>query len=118
MSCYCTLNVRDVVCSIRKFYFNCRLLGDEIWIADYDLECNSEDELSLKRGEMIYVVEKSESGWWKGRCDDGRAGWFPASYLRAPTSQEVQEKKKVYRLPCFCSYVCTQSCLQTEAMFV
>ena len=82
----------------------CGLTGDEIWIAEYDLECNREDELSLTKGELIYVFEKSESGWWKGRCDDERAGWLPASYLRPPTSQEVQDKKKVEHL-CFC-YVC------------
>ena len=59
------------------------------------MESNREDELPLRQGEMIYVIEKSESGWWKGRCDDGRIGWLPASYLRTPTSQEAQEKKKV-----------------------
>ena len=86
-----------------------------MWIAEYDLESNREDEVSLKKGEMIYVIEKSESGWWKGRCDDGRGGWLPASYLRTPTSQEVQEKKKVNKCFCFRSVLI---CLQTETMFV
>lgn len=80
------------------------------------MECNREDELSLKKGEMIYVLEKSESGWWKGRCDDGKAGWLPASYLRAPTSQEIQEKKKVKHLVLSC--LCLHFCVQTETMFV
>lgn len=64
------------------------------------MKSTGEDELSLKKGDMIYVIEKSESGWWKGRCDDGRAGWLPASYLRSPTSQEMQEKKKVSTCVC------------------
>ena len=100
-------------CSIREFWL-ILLLGDEIWVAEHDLGSNVEDELSLKKGELIYVIEKSASGWWKGRCDDDRAGWLPASYLRPPESHEVQEKKKVsnYVMSMF------RFCLQTEAMSV
>ena len=86
-------------------------IGDEIWVAEHDLESNMEDELSLKKGEIIYVIEKSASGWWKGRSDDGRAGWLPASYLRSPTSHEVQEKKKVIMSV-------SNFCFKTEAMSV
>ena len=73
-----------------------------MWIAEYDLASTKEDELSLKTGNMLRIMEKSDSGWWKGRCDNGDTGWLPASYLRVPTAQELQEKKEV---------VCVQNCI-------
>ena len=91
------------VCGSGTIYFFYK--GNELWIAEYDLESTKEDELTLKRGDILHIVEKSDSGWWKGRANDGETGWLPASYLRAPTAKELQEKKEVYKtVTMFLSY--------------
>ncbi|NXD13717.1 NCF1 factor, partial [Nothocercus nigrocapillus] len=60
-------------------------------IADY--EKSSRSEMALKTGEMVDVVEKSESGWWFCQLKDKR-GWVPAAYLEpidGPDESEEQE---------------------------
>ncbi|XP_010209939.1 PREDICTED: neutrophil cytosol factor 1 [Tinamus guttatus] len=60
-------------------------------IADY--EKSSRSEMALKTGEMVDVVEKSESGWWFCQLKNKR-GWVPAAYLEpmdGPDESEEQE---------------------------
>lgn len=48
----------------------------------YDYAPQHEDELQLKRGEVLTVVERRDEDWWVGRTDDGRKGLFPANYVQ------------------------------------
>ncbi|XP_061326335.1 neutrophil cytosol factor 1 [Pezoporus flaviventris] len=60
-------------------------------IADY--EKSSKTEMALEAGDMVDVVEKSESGWWFCQLKNKR-GWVPASYLEpmdGPDESEEQE---------------------------
>ncbi|KAM9613788.1 neutrophil cytosol factor 1 isoform 2-T2 [Morphnus guianensis] len=60
-------------------------------IADY--EKSSTSEMALKAGDMVDVVEKSESGWWFCQMKNKR-GWVPAAYLEpmdGPDESEEQE---------------------------
>ncbi|XP_052459193.1 SH3 and PX domain-containing protein 2A isoform X3 [Carassius gibelio] len=47
-------------------------------VASYERQENS--EISLKAGEMVDVIEKSESGWWFVSTAEEQ-GWVPATYL-------------------------------------
>ncbi|XP_006136114.1 neutrophil cytosol factor 1 [Pelodiscus sinensis] len=60
-------------------------------IADY--EKNSGSEMALKTGDLVDVVEKSESGWWFCQLKNKR-GWVPAAYLEpmdGPDESEDQD---------------------------
>lgn len=41
----------------------------------------TEDELSLKVGEIVKVYKKNEEEWWGGENEQGKVGYFPASYV-------------------------------------
>ena len=45
---------------------------------DYDAENN--DELSLKEGDMVKVLDQEEEGWWKGELN-GKIGVFPSNFV-------------------------------------
>uniref|UniRef100_A0A8C2JTC1 SH3 and PX domain-containing protein 2A n=1 Tax=Cyprinus carpio TaxID=7962 RepID=A0A8C2JTC1_CYPCA len=47
-------------------------------VANYERQENS--EISLKAGETVDVIEKSESGWWFVSTAEEQ-GWVPATYL-------------------------------------
>lgn len=45
---------------------------------------NSEFELELRVGDIIYVHKKRDDGWYKGtQPRTGRTGLFPASFVEA-----------------------------------
>lgn len=54
-------------------------------MADYNFDPRGNDELALKRGDIIVVTDKEDSDWWNGYIErDGKIcrGTFPASYVR------------------------------------
>eukprot|EP00069_Balaena_mysticetus_P016557 bmy_00388T0 len=57
-------------------------------IADY--EKSSGSEMALATGDVVDVVEKSQSGWWFCQMKTKR-GWVPASYLEPLDSPEEAE---------------------------
>ncbi|KRZ09702.1 Cytoplasmic protein NCK2, partial [Trichinella zimbabwensis] len=46
----------------------------------FDYQPQREDEIELRKGDQIEVLEKSSDGWWRGQCSD-RVGWFPSNYV-------------------------------------
>jgi growth factor receptor-binding protein 2 len=54
-------------------------------VANYDFKPQDPDELELKRGEVITVLEKSDPNWWTGEVmRDGQSvrGVFPSTYVQ------------------------------------
>ncbi|KAM9354761.1 LOW QUALITY PROTEIN: mitogen-activated protein kinase kinase kinase 9 [Pholidichthys leucotaenia] len=56
-----------------------------IWTAVFDYEATAEDELSLRRGDLVEVLSKDslvsgDEGWWTGMIAD-RVGIFPSNYV-------------------------------------
>jgi len=45
----------------------------------YDHKAEAAGELDFKKGDLIEVIEKTPSGWWKGRLN-GKIGVFPGNY--------------------------------------
>jgi actin cytoskeleton-regulatory complex protein SLA1 len=50
-------------------------------IALYDFTADGEDELSVKKDERLYVLERDGEEWWKCQNAEGAEGVVPASYL-------------------------------------
>lgn len=55
--------------------------GGELAAALYDFEGTGPDELSVREGEQLYIIEKEGEEWWKCRNAHGSEGVVPASYL-------------------------------------
>ncbi|XP_020642492.2 mitogen-activated protein kinase kinase kinase 21 isoform X1 [Pogona vitticeps] len=56
-----------------------------LWTVLYDYEATGEDELSLRRGEVVEVLSKDaavsgDDGWWTGKIHH-QLGIFPANYV-------------------------------------
>lgn len=55
------------------------------WTAVFDYEATADDELSLRRGDLVEVLSKDslvsgDEGWWTGMIAD-RVGIFPCNYV-------------------------------------
>ncbi|XP_055986190.1 rho guanine nucleotide exchange factor 6 isoform X2 [Sorex fumeus] len=55
--------------------------------ARFNFKQTNEDELSVCKGDIIYVTRVEEGGWWEGTLN-GRTGWFPSNYVREIKSTE------------------------------
>jgi actin cytoskeleton-regulatory complex protein SLA1 len=47
----------------------------------YDFTADGEDEMSVKEGEQLLILERDGDDWWKCQNADGHTGMVPASYL-------------------------------------
>lgn len=56
-----------------------------LFTALYDYEAQGEDELSLRRGQIVFVLSKDsnisgDEGWWTGKIGD-KVGIFPSNFV-------------------------------------
>lgn len=47
----------------------------------YDFTADGEDEMSVKEGEQLLILERDGDDWWKCQNANGHTGMVPASYL-------------------------------------
>ncbi|VVC41251.1 SH3 domain,Protein kinase C-like, phorbol ester/diacylglycerol-binding domain [Cinara cedri] len=57
-----------------------RLLPTNLYVVLYNFKARREDELDLKAGYKVTVIDTSDPAWWKGKCF-GRVGFFPYNYV-------------------------------------
>lgn len=62
-------------------------------VAKFAYTAERDDELSLAKGARLLVLEKCSDGWWRGRCSDGRVGWFPSNYVQEEEGDEEEDEE-------------------------
>ncbi|XP_076806007.1 tyrosine-protein kinase Src42A-like [Clavelina lepadiformis] len=64
--------------------------NDKIYVALYDYNARTTDDLSFKKGDEVEVLDKSEGDWWKARLLHKHAsnliGYVPSNYVAARKS--------------------------------
>ncbi|XP_060526591.1 SH3 domain-containing kinase-binding protein 1-like [Cylas formicarius] len=68
-------------------------------IVEYDYSAKQEDELTLKKGDVIKNVVKKSGGWWEGTLND-KKGMFPDNFVRVMDNDSVvlRNKKDLTRI--------------------
>ncbi|KAL3268112.1 hypothetical protein HHI36_007239 [Cryptolaemus montrouzieri] len=64
-----------------------RLLPTNLYVVLYNFKSRHQDELDLKAGYKVTVIDTSDPDWWKGKCF-GRVGFFPSKYVSKLSSGE------------------------------
>ncbi|XP_047666759.1 SH3 domain-containing protein 21 [Tachysurus fulvidraco] len=61
----------------------------------FDYAAISEDELDLKKGEIVTIINKvtDDEGWWEGELN-GRRGFFPDNFAMIIPMEDLQEKSQ------------------------
>ncbi|ODQ68407.1 ras GEF [Nadsonia fulvescens var. elongata DSM 6958] len=52
----------------------------DVVVALYDYISDKPHSLAFKKGDIINVLLKLDSGWWDGVLKSGARGWFPSNY--------------------------------------
>src|SRR5882762_5796504 len=55
----------------------------------YDYKATDTSSLSFRKGDILEIVNKLESGWWDGFLGEAR-GWFPSNYVVVVSNEEVR----------------------------
>ncbi|XP_067416946.1 SH3 and cysteine-rich domain-containing protein [Emydura macquarii macquarii] len=61
------------------------------YVALYKFVPQENEDLEMRPGDMITLLEDSNEDWWKGRIED-RIGFFPANFV-----QRVQQDEKIFK---------------------
>ncbi|GFN86286.1 growth factor receptor-bound protein 2 [Plakobranchus ocellatus] len=56
-------------------------VAEELYEAVYDFQPANDEEVELRRGDVIRLVCRSDENWWEGEVR-GRTGFFPRNYVR------------------------------------
>ncbi|KAJ3125631.1 hypothetical protein HK098_008359 [Nowakowskiella sp. JEL0407] len=67
----------------------------------FDFDAEGEDELTIRKGEIINITAEIDEGWWEGEIADGsgRFGMFPSNYCEVLRATSVLSSKTVYQEP-------------------
>lgn len=58
-------------------------------VAIHDYTPKSKNTLSLKKGDVVYVLDRHQSGWWDSVLN-GIRGWVPSNFLQIESFQEPE----------------------------
>ncbi|XP_051784839.1 tyrosine-protein kinase yes [Erpetoichthys calabaricus] len=66
--------------------------GVTIFVALYDYEARTTDDLSFKKGERFQIINNTEGDWWEARSiNTGKKGYIPSNYVAPADSIQAEE---------------------------
>ncbi|XP_051510762.1 tyrosine-protein kinase fynb-like isoform X2 [Myxocyprinus asiaticus] len=66
--------------------------GITLFVALYDYEARSEDDLSFRKGERFQIINSSEGDWWDVRSlTTGGTGYIPSNYVAPMDSIQAED---------------------------
>uniref|UniRef100_A0A3Q1LVZ7 Tyrosine-protein kinase n=1 Tax=Bos taurus TaxID=9913 RepID=A0A3Q1LVZ7_BOVIN len=66
--------------------------GVTIFVALYDYEARTTEDLSFKKGERFQIINNTEGDWWEARSiATGKNGYIPSNYVAPADSIQAEE---------------------------
>ena len=63
-----------------------------IFVGKYDYDSRTDDDLSFRKGDLLYVISVDEGDWWFARSkDSGKEGYIPSNYVAEWKSLDAEE---------------------------
>ena len=63
-----------------------------IFVGKYDYDSRTDDDLSFKKGDLMYIISTDEGDWWFARAKDGgKEGYIPSNYVAEYKSLDAEE---------------------------
>ena len=64
----------------------------EIFIALYDYDARTAEDLTFKKGESLALINNQDGDWWQARSlVTGAEGYIPSNYVAPQSSMEAEE---------------------------
>ncbi|NWW31892.1 YRK kinase, partial [Panurus biarmicus] len=66
--------------------------GVTLFIALYNYEARTEDDLTFQKGEKFHIINNTEGDWWEARSlSSGATGYIPSNYVAPVDSIQAEE---------------------------
>ncbi|XP_043921169.1 tyrosine-protein kinase Yes [Protopterus annectens] len=66
--------------------------GVTVFVALYDYEARTTEDLSFKKGERFQIINNTEGDWWEARSlTTGNSGYIPSNYVAPADSIQAEE---------------------------
>ncbi|XP_060640313.2 proto-oncogene tyrosine-protein kinase Yrk isoform X3 [Anolis sagrei] len=66
--------------------------GVTLFVALYDYEARTEDDLTFAKGEKFHIINNTEGDWWEARSlSTGSTGYIPSNYVAPVDSIQAEE---------------------------
>ncbi|XP_077408425.1 tyrosine-protein kinase fynb isoform X2 [Vanacampus margaritifer] len=66
--------------------------GVTLFVALYDYEARTEDDLSFRKGERFQIINSTEGDWWDARSlNTGGSGYIPSNYVAPVDSIQAED---------------------------
>ena len=66
--------------------------GRPVYVCTHDYESRTDDDLRLKKGDLLHVLDTDDDGWWLARSiTSGKSGYIPSNYVAERNSLEAEE---------------------------
>ena len=63
-----------------------------VYVAKYDYDCRSDDDLGFRKGDLLYIISTEEGDWWFAQHKDtGQKGFIPSNYVAENQTLEAEE---------------------------
>ena len=63
-----------------------------IYVALYDYEARTDEDLSFKKGEKMEIINNTDGGWWQAKSlSSGQSGFVPSNYIAPASSLHTEE---------------------------
>ena len=63
-----------------------------VFIAKYDYDSRTDDDLTFRKGDLLYIISTEEGDWWYTRhTKTGQEGYVPSNYIAEWKSLEAEE---------------------------
>ena len=67
-------------------------LNFPLFVGKYDYLSKTDDDLSFKKGDLLYIIDTDEGDWWYARSKDtGQEGYIPNNYVGEYKSLDAEE---------------------------
>ena len=63
-----------------------------LFVAKYDYDPRTEDNLGFRKGDLLYIINTEEGDWWYAQHkDNGDKGFVPSNYIAEYKSLDAEE---------------------------
>ena len=63
-----------------------------LFVSKYDYDSRTEDDLSFRKGDLLYIISTEDADWWFAQHkDSGDKGFVPSNYIAEYKSLDAEE---------------------------